>query len=172
MLFRSYLAQGDFTQTLDLRADESEVGIMVSSIATMKMNNKEMIEEISDVLGAMGDGNYNFKLHKQYVGAFAEIKNSLEKIGAKMRETLLTIREVSSQIDAGAEQLACAAQDLADGTTRQASQVSDLVETVENMTRSMENSAAEAEESVQLSIQAGETLSIGNQKMEYTTSIS
>ena len=161
-----YLAQGDFSQTLDLKADKSEVGIMVSSIATMKKNNKEMIEEISDVLGSMGDGNYNFTLHKQYVGAFVEIKDSLEKIGAKMRETLLTIREVSGQIDAGAEQLACAAQDLADGTTRQASQVSDLVETVENMTRSMEHSAAEAEESVQLSIQAGTTLSIGNQKME------
>ena len=119
-----FLAQGDFDQVLDLKEDASEVGIMVSSIAIMKKNNKEMIGEISDVLGAMGDGNYNFVLEKDYVGAFVEIKTSLEKIGAKMRETLHTIRDVSGQIDAGAEQLACAAQDLADGTTRQAAQVS------------------------------------------------
>ena len=161
-----YLAQGDFTQELDLKADESEVGMMVSSIATMKKNNREMIGEISAVLGAMGDGNYNFKLHKQYVGAFVEIKESLEKIGAKMRETLLTIREVSGQIDAGAEQLACAAQDLADGTTRQAAQVTDLVGIVEGMTHSIEQSAAEAEESVQLATQAAVTLEIGNRKMD------
>ena len=161
-----YLAQGDFDQVLDMKADESEVGIMVASIETMKKNNKEMIGEISDVLGAMGDGNYNFVLKKEYVGAFVEIKDSLEKIGSKMRDTLLTIREVSGQIDAGAEQLACAAQDLADGTTRQASQVSDLVEIIEEMTRSMENSAAEAEESVVLSTQAGETVMIGSKKME------
>ncbi len=161
-----HLAQGDFTQELDLKEDESEVGIMVSSIATMKKNNREMIGEISDILGAMGDGNYNFILQKQYVGAFVEIKDSLEKIGEKMRETLHTIRDVSGQIDAGAEQLACAAQDLADGTTRQAAQVSDLVEIVEDMTHSMEHSAVEAEESVQLSVQAGETLMAGNQKME------
>jgi len=160
------LAQGDFDQVLDMYADESEVGIMVASIETMKKNNKEMIGEISAVLGAMGDGNYNFVLQKEYVGAFVEIKDSLEKIGAKMRDTLLTIREVSGQIDAGAEQLACAAQDLADGTTRQASQVSDLVEIIEDMTRSMENSAAEAEESVVLSTQAGETVMVGSQKME------
>ena len=160
------LAQGDFTQELDLKEDESEVGIMVSSIATMKKNNKEMIGEISDVLVAMGDGNYNFKLHKQYVGAFVEIKDSLERIGEKMRETLLTIRDVSGQIDAGAEQLACAAQDLADGTTRQAAQVSDLVLIVDEMTQSMEKSATEAEESVRLSTQAGETVMVGSQKME------
>ena len=161
-----YLAQGDFNQVLDMVADESEVGVMVASIETMKKNNKEMIGEISDVLGSMGDGNYNFVLEKEYVGAFVEIKDSLTRIGAKMRETLLTIREVSGQIDAGAEQLACAAQDLADGTTRQASQVSDLVEIIEDMTRSMENSAAEAEESVILSTKAGETVMVGSQKME------
>ncbi len=160
------LAQGDFDQVLDLKEDASEVGIMVSSIATMKKNNKEMIGEISDVLVAMGDGNYNFRLEKDYVGAFVQIRESLERIGQKMRETLLTIRDVSGQIDAGAEQLACAAQDLADGTTRQAAQVSDLVDIIELMTHSMESSAAEAEESVQLATQAGETVMVGSQKLE------
>lgn len=161
-----YLAQGDFNQVLDMQVDESEVGIMVASIETMKKNNKEMIGEISNTLVAMGDGNYNFRLEKQYVGAFVEIKDSIERIGTKMRETLLTIRDVSGQIDAGAEQLACAAQDLADGTTRQAAQVSDLVDIIEVMTQSMETSAAEAEESVLLSNRAGETVMESSQKME------
>ncbi len=160
------LAQGDFDQVLDIKEDESEVGMMVSSIATMKKNNKEMISEISDVLGSMGDGNYSFVLTKNYVGAFAEIKDSLERIGEKMRETLLTIRDVSSQIDAGAEQLACAAQDLAEGTTKQASQVADLVEIINAMTISMESSAEEAEASVVLSTEAGETVLLGSQKLE------
>ncbi len=160
------LAQGDFSQVLDLREDESEVGTMVSSIATMKKNNSGMIEEIAFVLGKMGDGNYNFSLEKDYVGAFVAIKEAIEKIGAQMRETLLTIRDVSGQIDAGAEQLACAAQDLADGTTRQAAQVADLVELVNIMTSSMEESAREAEESVALATEAGATVAAGNQKME------
>ena len=160
------LARGDFDQVLDMYEDESEVGIMVSSIATMKKNNKEMITEISDVLGSMGDGRYNFVLTKQYVGAFVEIKDSLEKIGEKMRSTLLTIRDVSGQIDAGAEQLAYAAQDLAEGTTKQAAQVSDLVDIINMMTVSMESSALEAEASVVLSTEAGETVLVGSQKLE------
>ena len=65
-----YLAKGDFNQVLNMTADESEVGTMVASIETMKKNNKEMIGEISSTLVSMGDGNYNFRLEKQYVGAF------------------------------------------------------------------------------------------------------
>lgn len=160
------LAEGDFTQVLDLKEDASEVGVMVSAIATMKKNNRDMINEISRVLGAMGEGDYHFELKEKYVGAFVEIKESIEKIGDKMRDTLHTMREVTQQIDSGAEQLSCAAQDLADGTTKQAMQVSDLVEVVENMTHSMEESANEAEESVAFATKAGETVAVGNQKME------
>lgn len=55
-----------------------------------------------------------------------------------MRETLLTLREVSGQIDRGSEQLAYAAEDLAEGSTDQAGQVSNLVNVFQQMTDSME----------------------------------
>ena len=161
-----HLANGDFSQVLDLEEDSSEVGTMVRAIAFMKENMSEMIGEVSEVLEMMGNGDYNIKLEKRYVGAFEKIHDSLDTIGEKMRETLHTIREVTSQIDSGAEQLAYAAQDLADGNTKQASQVSDLVLVIENMTESIEHSAEEAIESVNLATHAGETLMVGNQKME------
>uniref|UniRef100_UPI004055E8BC methyl-accepting chemotaxis protein n=1 Tax=Agathobacter sp. TaxID=2021311 RepID=UPI004055E8BC len=162
----THLAHGDFTQKLDLQEDASEVGTMVKSIAFMKRNMSEMIGEVSDILGMMGDGKYNFRLEKEYVGAFLKIRESLERIGQKMRDTLHTIRDVSSQIDAGAEQLAYAAQDLAEGNTKQAAQVSDLVHVIGDMTESIEHSAAEAIESVELAVYAGEALTVGNKKME------
>ena len=161
-----YLAKGDFLQPLDLKEDSSEVGTMVKSIAFMKKNMSEMIGEVSDVLEQMGNGDYNIKLEKEYVGAFEKIHDSLDTIGEKMRETLHTLREVTSQIDAGAEQLSCAAQDLADGNTEQATQVSDLVLVIENMTESIEHSSVEATDSVKLATHAGEILMVGSHKME------
>ena len=55
-----YLAEGDFTQDIDLVEDASEVGKMVSAITRMQTNNKGMIGEISSVLVSMGDGDYHF----------------------------------------------------------------------------------------------------------------
>lgn len=160
------LVQGDFSSKLDLRQDDSEVGVMVTAIGEMKQNLHGMIEEISETLEQMGSGNYNIDVQKEYVGEFGRIKRSFLKISEKMRETLLTIRDVSGQINRGSEQLACAAEDLAEGSTTQAGQVSDLVTVIEDMSKSMEHNAVEAEESVRVASKAGATLQTGYAKMQ------
>lgn len=160
------LAAGDFHTELAVTVDDSEVGNMAGSIALMKQNMTAMIQEISDVLESMGDGNYNISIEQDYVGEFGQIKESFLKICEKMRETLSTIREVAQQIDSGSEQLAYAASDLAEGSTEQAGKISDLVSLVDNMYHSMEHSANEATETVKLSTRASHVLITGNEKMQ------
>lgn len=161
-----YLAKGDFSEPLDLVEDESEVGQMVSAIAFMKKNINNMIAEISDILGEMSNGNYQTEITQEYVGEFVRIKESIIDIGESMRETLHTLKDVSEQIDAGSEQLACAAQDLAEGSTTQATQVAEVAEAISRMSRSMESNAAAAEESVIIASNAGAVLVAGNEKMQ------
>ncbi|MDE7312072.1 MAG: methyl-accepting chemotaxis protein [Eubacterium sp.] len=160
------LADGDFSEPLDLQEDDSEVGSMVSAIAFMKHNLLHMIQEISEVLEQMGNGDYNVRLEQEYVGEFIKIRESLEVISGKMRETLTTLKEVSVQIDSGSEQLAFAAEDLAEGSTDQAGQVSELVTAFEQMTQTMERNVEKAQESVDIASRAGETLAQGNAKMQ------
>ena len=160
------LAGGDFNVPLDLQEDDSEVGVMVTAIAFMKKNMHSMVGEISKVLDQMGNGNYNIKIEEQYVGEFTQIRDSFLIIGEKMRETLLTLRDVSGQIDSGSEQLAYAAEDLAEGSTNQAGQVSELTIVFEQMMESMEHNVEEAMESVKTAMLAGETLAHGNEKMQ------
>ncbi len=160
------LADGDFSEPLDLKEDDSEVGSMVTAIAFMKNNLLHMIQEISDVLEHMGNGFYNLELKQEYVGEFIKIRESLTVIIGKMRETLTTLKEVSVQIDSGSEQLAFAAEDLAEGSTDQAGQVSELVHVFDEMTQSMERNVKKAQESVDIASQAGATLTQGNAKMQ------
>lgn len=160
------LAEGNFHTELDLRENESEVGRMVKSIAFMKKNLLAMMEEITGILGQMGDGNYNVQVKQEYVGEFVTIKESFLKIGEQMRSTLLTIRNASGEISNGTEQLNCAAEDLARGCTDQAMQVSDLMSVIETMTMSMEGNAREAEESARIAADASDALEQGNRKMQ------
>lgn len=160
------LSEGNFHTDLNMEADESEVGKMVGAIFLMKKNLIGMILEVSNILEQMGNGDYCFEMNQDYVGEFGEIRESFLKISSKMRETMVTIREVSKQIDSGSEQLACAAVDLAEGSTEQASKVSDLVNLMDEMYSSMENSANEAASTVELSTRAGQLLIAGNSKMQ------
>ena len=159
------ISSGDFSHETDMQEDDSEVGVMVKSMNKMKTNTHNIITEIASVLDEMGNGNYIVSTQAEYVGEYETIEVSIEKIIDKMRETFHTIKNVSEQIDAGSEQLACAAQDLAEGCTTQATQVSGVVAAMQEMSASMELNAADAEVSVELSTEAGRILMEGNQKM-------
>ncbi len=160
------LAGGEFHVELDMEADESEVGKMVAAIAFMKKNLLGMIKEITQTLEKMGNGDYRIEIKQEYVGEFVSIKESFIQIGEKMQETIRTIRTVSGQIDSGSEQLAFAAQDLAENCTLQAVQVSELMTAFDAMTKSMEENAREAEESARMASAAGHTLTMGNEKLQ------
>lgn len=160
------LAQGEFHHEMDLKIDESEVGEMARSIAFMKENFSSMITEISDILGRMGQGNYNVSVTQEYVGEFVKIKESLEQIIIDMKGVLSTLQDAATEIDAGSEQLSHAAVDLAEGCTVQAGQVSEVAGMIEQMANSMEQKAQEAQDTVQISTNAGETLLVGNEKMQ------
>lgn len=160
------LAGGNFHTELNIGEDESEVGKMVSAIKYMKCNFINMIQEISEILEKMGDGDYNVQIHQEYVGEFMQIKDSFLKISEKMKEVLSTIREASLQIDSGSAQLAYAAEDLAESCTVQAGEVNDLRYLIEEMSQNMESSAAEAENSVKLSSKTKVLLESGSVKMQ------
>lgn len=160
------LAEGNFHVELDLEENESEVGKMVKAVSFMKKNLSGMVEEITGILEQMGNGNYNIRLEKEYVGEFVAIKESFIKIGEQMRKTLLTIRNASGEINSGTEQLAYAAEDLAKGCTDQAMQVADLMSVIGSMTESMEQNVKAAEESAEISADASVTLEKGNKKMQ------
>lgn len=160
------LAGGDFHTELEMTENESEVGKMVSAINYMKCNFISMIQEISEILEKMGEGDYNVEIHQEYVGEFMQIKESFLIISEKMREVLSTIREASLQIDSGSAQLAYAAEDLAESCTVQAGEVNDLRYLIEEMSQNMESSAAEAENSVKIASRTKGLLENGSVKMQ------
>lgn len=160
-------AQGILDVDLEeLREEEGEVGEMVRSLNFMKQYFIDMISDISYVLGQMGEGNYMVKVTKEYLGDFQQIRVSMEAILSSTRETLLALRNSVQEIDSGSDQLAKAAVELAEGSTHQSTQVSEIVELIRQMTKSMEEQVEEARITVETSVKAGESLTQGNEKMQ------
>lgn len=160
------LSEGNFHAPFDMAEEESEVGRMVTAIRFMKDNLIKIIGEITNVLGQMGDGNYEITLDQNYVGEFSAIKDSFYKISEEIRHTLHSIRDMSSQIKMGSEQLSEAANNLAEASTAQATTVSDLTALTDNLYADMDKNAVDAKECVEIASQAGQALMVGNRKME------
>ena len=160
------MAEGNFSGKTGLTPDETEVGKMIQAMRDMKSTNHGIIAEVTAILEEMGNGNYVIEINHDYVGEFGAIKEAFIVIRERMHETFQTLKEVSDQIDAGSEQLSGAAQDLAEGCTSQASQISDIVEAIKKVANSMNENAKEAASTVEISTLAGQKLMQGNKKMD------
>ena len=160
------MAEGNFSGSTGITPDETEVGRMIQAMRDMKTTNHGIISEVTHILEEMGGGNYIIEVNQDYVGEFGAIKEAFIVISERMHETFKTLKEVSDQIDAGSEQLAGAAQDLAEGCTSQATQLSDIVEAIKKVAASMTDNAKEATSTVEISSAAGQKLLQGNEKME------
>ena len=160
------LSEGDFNGDIEVAPDESEVGQMVQAVVFMKKNFSKMVTEISYVLEQMGNGNYQVELKQEYVGEFVKIKDSMNMIISETVNTLSTIRDVAEEINCGSEQLAKAAEDLAEGGTIQSQRVSDVVRLVQEMHIAMEQQVKDADVTVNLSNNAADVLMQGHEKMQ------
>ena len=143
------LRVGDLSQAhLITYESEDELGglatVMRESIMILNSYVKEICDNFQMV--AKGDLTKDFNEITDFLGDFANIKDSFITILKEFNEILLEIREVSGQVDTGSDEVAGASNDLAAGTAEQASAVQQLTATIETVSNMAEKAAQEAKE--------------------------
>ena len=95
------------------------------------------------LLGEMSEGNFALTsgCAEAYVGDFQGLLESIRKLNHKLSETLNEIKTAVGQVSLGANQMADAAQGLAEGATDQAGSVEELQATITNVTEIVEKNA-------------------------------
>ncbi len=116
------------------------------------------IGEISDVLGAIADGNLTLNAKQDYTGDFQSIRQSLNSIHSALNSTMGNISSSAKQVSTGAEQMSGTAKSLAQGTTEQASAVEEISATVADISGSAKRTSATAAEAGEFVNQVGAKL--------------
>ena len=118
------------------------------------------IGEISDVLGAIADGDLTLNAKQNYTGAFQSIRQSLDSIHSALNSTMRKIAASTGQVSAGADQMAGTAQTLAQGTAQQANAVEEVSATVAGISESSQRTATAAKEAGAFVAQVSSKLSV------------
>ena len=129
------LAAGELDVALDI-SSKDEVGALAVSIANIVNRLKTYIlyiDEISDVLDGLGQGELVFELHQDYVGEFGRLKTALLNIQSSLSDTMKKILDSSDLVTVGADNGSAMAQSLAQGATEQASSVEELAATIQDL---------------------------------------
>ncbi len=130
------LNEGDLsTAREEVKISKDETGRLLNSYDETRRRLREYIGDIAEVLSQIAGGNLRVTVDREYVGDFAQIKESLESIVDSMNKTLGGVIMGVSNLSEGAKQVEAASQSLASATTEQASAVVEITASMENVAK-------------------------------------
>lgn len=142
----SSIAEGNLNVEVDVSGND-EIGEVASALqqtVSQLKNYIAYINEITDVLNEVADGNLAFTLTQEYTGDFEKIKAALLHISETLSSTIQKISETSKQVSGGASQISEGAQSLAEGATDQASTIEQLQASITELADHVENNSEHA----------------------------
>lgn len=164
----SDLAQGNLDARIDINSKD-EVGQLAKSVGLLTDRLKtyiQYIDEVSELLDELGNGNLDLVFKNSFEGDFAKIKTALTNTSGMLNETLSQISSAAYQVAGGSGQVSAGAQALAQGATEQASSVEELSTTISDVSSRIIKTAENAANAKQVSIESSRATDQGKAKMQ------
>lgn len=163
------IADGDFNQNIEYKAKD-ELGILAESFNKTVVRLSDYIEyinEVSEILEEVAQGNLDFKLVHAYEGEFSKIKAALMHISATLNNTMKKINDSAEQVATGSDQVAAASQALSQGATEQAASVQELAASINEILEKVKSAADDAVHAKDTTNEAGAEVNNCNQQMQH-----
>lgn len=153
------ISNGILDQEFNLEEDDTEIGELIGSIKSTKAFLHSMVGDLSEKLSLLATGDMSFSIEKEYIGQFADIKESMEAILDNMNSIFETIDEAAETVLMNTEQLSISSQQLATSCMDQNSSVEIIADSVSVLDSGLAETAKKADTAESLSTKAGGFLS-------------
>jgi len=156
------LTEGDLTSGVPKVESKDETGILADATASLVHNIGGIIQDVDWELEELANGNFQIESTKKelYVGEFASLNDSIDKIITKLSDAMRRINESADQVASGSDQVSSGAQALSQGTTEQASSVEELAASINDVSHQISATAEQAQMAKQENIKAGDELEV------------
>lgn len=141
------IAEGNFEVELSVSSND-EVGKLSHSFQKtidQLTNYQGYIDEISEILFYISQGDLSISPKHEYIGQFEKLKIHLQDLQMNLSETMLKILKASNEVDNSSRQVSNAAQSLSQGATEQASTIEELSASMEQVTNKIKDNSQNAE---------------------------
>lgn len=159
------LAKGNLDTKIEYQMQDEFVNMMGNTNFAMQ-ELKRYVDDISLNLKQISAKDIDLKEVQNYIGDFAEIKDSMVEIISSLNTTLREMKESFGEVCDGADTLAQSAQSMADGAQQQSDHIRSLVDNIGNVSNSVHDSTSKADEVEKLSRDAVQQMQEGEDKMD------
>ncbi|HCT89913.1 MAG TPA: methyl-accepting chemotaxis protein, partial [Lachnospiraceae bacterium] len=163
------IAEGELNQTIR-HCSNDELGELADNFGltvTRLRDYVDYINEISEKLQDISQGDLSFTLSHEYLGEFAKIKESLEAISWSLNDTLGQINTAANQVAEGSGYVSDGAQALSQGSMQQSDAVEQLASHINEVSDGIQKTAMGAKKARQISQDVRDHILESNSKMQH-----
>lgn len=144
---------------------DKEISQLSESTNLITSHINDIITDLDNMLSALGNGDLTYAPADVYVGDFAKLRTSYERIMISLNKTMSRINTAGLQVSNGAGQVSSAAANLSEGATKQAASVEELSASLAEVSEKVNRNATKAGEAAKNSERAAELVGSGNEQM-------
>ncbi len=164
------LAQGDLSVEVTYEGN-NELGTLADSLRQTSKMLKELLDDLTFILGEFGKGNFNVKSKNRnaYIGDFKVLLEGLLAMVKDFSGTMRNIDNAADQVSEGSNDLSMSSQELADGATNQAASIEELLATVTDVTNQVLENTKTTDKAHDNAKLIGEQAKVSQYKMKELT---
>ena len=156
----------DYTAKYDV---DDEIGVLCAAIEESNHSVRSYIDDIGLKLEALSNGNLTARVDDEYIGEFAQLKESINRISESLNATMNTILESSNSIRRQTGVVSEQAENLAVNVSGVDERMNDAIQGISEVKERFEENLEQTGESIRISDDAKSTVDQIYLRMEELT---
>lgn len=160
-------AKGDIKTPFPTSTAEDEIAGLMNSSHDMAERLQTIILDVERLCSEMSNGNFNVTsaCADAYCGDLEALFVSINEMNTNVSNALREVESVSDQVNAGASNLAEAAQSLAEGATDQAASVQEMLATMDTVSEGLKTTVSSVDEAYQQALRCANDAKLSYDEM-------
>lgn len=138
--------RGDFSKQVTAEFPDPEINALATGINKLVDSVSLGLTETGAVLAAMAEADLTKRVHGNFEGAFARLRDDTNTVVSKLSEIVADVQTTSRGLRKATEEIMQGANDLSERTTRQAATIEETSAAVEQLSGIVASNARQAEE--------------------------
>jgi len=154
-------AAGDLSGRIDSEGKDGFFLQLAQQINGLLDANSASIEQVSNLLTALSQGDLSVRMHGDFQGVFARMRDDANATAEQLSGIVTRIKDSSQAISSAASEIATGNSDLSRRTEQQAANLEETAASMEELTSTVRQNAEHARQANQLAIGAHSVASQG-----------
>ncbi len=156
-------AAGDLSGRIDSNGKEGFFLQLASQLNSLLDANASSLEQISQLLSGLSQGDLTVRMHGDFQGVFATMRDDANATTGQLSDIVSRIKQSSLSINSAATEIASGNSDLSRRTEQQAANLEETAASMEELTSTVRQNADSARQANQLAIGAAAVASQGGE---------